>query len=148
MSIKIIGVLAEANGFSDLLVSQYEDEHSLTITELYKLKILNSVYLASISSVVGLDITAKASSGFRTKKINKLIGGSSTSQHLYFEAFDLHFSNEKEERIMGIDNTEVIAKYIDSQIGDIIQQMFWYDWGIHIGIATSRKQLKKIRGER
>ena len=149
MSIKITGNLARAGEIlSDLLVSQYEDEHNLTVAELYKLKVLDSIYLAVTSSVTQLGITAKASSGFRTKKINKLAGGSSTSQHLSMEAFDLHFFDKEGNIITGIDNMEEIAQFIDNNFSDIIQQMFWYDWGIHIGIATSRKRLKKVRGQR
>ena len=148
MSIKIIGALSSSNDIlSDLLVSKYKDEYNLKAFEGFKLNMLNNIYLNIKFLMSGTGITPVISSGFRTPKINKLDGGSSTSQHLYFEAMDLHFYKNG-KRITGVDNMKEIANIIDEMFEDIIQQMFWYDWGIHIGIATSRKRLKKVRGAR
>jgi len=134
--------------YSYLLVSNYDDTYELTTKDIYKLTRLEDLFF-QISKYVTTkkDITIKVSSGFRTKKINKLAGGSSTSQHLYFEAMDLHFYKKGKE-ITGVENMKEIASIIDEMFEDMIQQMFWYDWGIHIGIATSRKRLKKVRGAR
>lgn len=89
-----------------------------------------------------------AGSGYRTEKINELIGGSKTSQHKDAKAIDLHFFDEYNRRIRGRKNLYKFRDTIDLVFGDNIIQMFVYDWGIHIGFATIKRTINYRRGDR
>lgn len=151
MSIEVTGKFNQEffdKYYGDFFVSKHNDTHKLTIQEFYKLNRLNEMYYDIKSFLMNdKDIVARIGSAFRTEKINELIGGSKTSQHLFFEAIDLHFYKNG-ERIRGHEETKKIADMIDNLFGDMIQQMFWYDWGIHIGLATARTNITRRRGAR
>jgi hypothetical protein len=152
MSIKILGIYGNDTFFVEnykyFFQSKYEDEYELTYKDFHKLDMLYNLY-DSINLYLydKSKIDVRVSSGFRTKKINKLVGGSPTSQHLHFEAMDLHFYKNN-KRIRGHEVMEGIAELIDEVFSDFIIQMFWYDWGIHIGLATARTKITKRRGAR
>lgn len=99
---------------------------------------------------------AKIGHAFRTVKRNIEIGGAGASQHMFCEAIDLHFYKNVKQLDLGRAYTEYnlpldkrefpqLAEQIYDAFKDKLEQVVFYDWGIHIGIKTARsKKMLKI----
>lgn len=85
------------------------------------------------------------SSGFRNKKLNKAVGGVSSSQHLTGQAADIHSVSDsrKDNKELFILIEDMIKKG-EIKVGQLINE-YNYDW-IHISLPTSTKlnQIFKI----
>jgi hypothetical protein len=79
------------------------------------------------------------SSGYRSKELNKAIGGSLTSQHLLGQALDLDMDGTKN----GVTN-KMVFDYIKANLNfDQLINEFDYSW-VHVSYNPSGKQRKQI----
>jgi len=131
------------NEFEHLLVSSFDDVILLTDQDIIKARFLNFI-LKTINNILPSGITCEVNSGKRTKLINKKVKGSRTSQHLHWEAMDLHFFNYG-TRIRNKKQLKVFFDIILETLGDLIQQGILYHTFIHLGFATSRTKVTKRR---
>ena len=126
--------------FQSILVSNHTDViENLTDKMIYRLIILRErLYdiTAAIKELFGVDTVC--SSGGRTKKVNKLVGGSSSSQHPDFKALDLNFYING-VRTRDKDTIEMIFAFLSGFLDGMWIQMFKYSWGIHIGFVDSER---------
>lgn len=131
----------------DVLVSSHHDVlENITDNMMYRLIILHE-NLSYIDNMVhdAFGLNVKCSSGLRTKKTNKLIGGSKSSQHLDGKALDLHFYLN-DERIWEKSTIEMVFVFLADILDGQWIQMFIYDWGIHIGYADGiRYRIRRIK---
>ena len=141
----------------DYFTSHHKDEIILTDAMISKLDILD--YIKSTIEVIltdlGLVDDVKVSSAVRTwqthlqiyahlNKYRKVkLKVPKDSQHLHFEAIDLHFYKDG-KRIEGKDLAPIYETIV-STLGDSFVQILSYSWGIHIGLATSRTKVKFAR---
>ena len=85
-------------------------------------------------------------SGFRCEKLNKAVGGSSTSQHRFGQAADIRSVSDKRE-----DNKELFQMIMEMKLPfDQLIDEFDYDW-VHVSFSNrNRRQVlhaKKINGK-
>lgn len=81
------------------------------------------------------------SSGFRCEKLNRIVGGARTSQHLTGEAADIRSVEDTPEENKKIFN---LIKELDLPFDQLINE-YNYDW-IHVSYSNkNRKQLLNIR---
>ena len=79
------------------------------------------------------------SSGYRSKELNKAIGGASTSQHLLGQALDLDMDGTPN----GVTN-KMVFDYIKANLNfDQLINEFDYSW-VHVSYNPSGKQRKQI----
>ena len=139
--------------------SSHSDSVEIGENERIKIELLYAIKneIARVLSVhFKTEITVKFGSGARTKKTHQAIYDALNrnrkvkltapehSQHLYFEAGDLHFYQDRER----MKREYVLKEYftiIDDKLGWIIQQMLRYSWGIHIGVVTERREYRRFR---
>ena len=136
--------------FHNILTSSHtdiiENATDAFIANLYLLRDKFHYVESLIHTVHNVKISC--GSGYRTPKINKLIGGSKKSQHKDAKALDIHFFDENNNRIRGHKNLYKFRDTIEQILGDDIIQMFIYDWGIHLGFATAERTIAFRRGDR
>jgi len=130
--------------FKPILISSYTDSIYLTDKDIIKGRRLLFI-LETINNILPKDTYCKVGSGKRTLGINaKLKGSSRTSQHLFWEALDLHFY-DLQGRITSKTRLRPILELIISTLGDEIQQGLLYTTFIHIGLSTSRTRVSLRR---
>ena len=138
------------SSFESILISSHtdtiENATDRLIVNLYLLQDRLHFMKSMFYSIHNVKILC--GSGYRTEKINELIGGSKTSQHKDAKALDIHFFDYYHKRIRGHKNLYKFRDTIEEIIGDDIIQMFVYDWGIHVGFATAERVIKHQRGDR
>jgi hypothetical protein len=79
------------------------------------------------------------SSGYRSKELNKAIGGATSSQHLLGQALDLDMDGAKN----GVTN-KMVFDYIKENLNfDQLINEFDYSW-VHVSYNPSGKQRKQI----
>ncbi len=79
------------------------------------------------------------SSGYRSKELNKAIGGATSSQHLLGQALDLDMDGTKN----GVTN-KMVFDYIKENLNfDQLINEFDYSW-VHVSYNPSGKQRKQI----
>jgi zinc D-Ala-D-Ala carboxypeptidase len=79
------------------------------------------------------------SSGYRSKELNKAIGGATSSQHLLGQALDLDMDGTKN----GVTN-KMVFDYIKANLNfDQLINEFDYSW-VHVSYNPSGKQRKQI----
>lgn len=79
------------------------------------------------------------SSGYRSKELNKAIGGASSSQHLLGEAFDIDMDGTSN----GVTN-KMVFDYIKENLNfDQLINEFNYSW-VHVSFSSKGKQRKQI----
>lgn len=138
------------------LVTHSNEEVEITKDIMDKLYILGKVYLEIrefIKAKTGM--TCDIGHAFRTVKRNIEIGGAAGSQHIFCEAIDLHFYKSDKDGDTGRNYTEhgipmgkrvfpQLAEQIYENFKDKLEQVCYYDWGVHFGIKTvrSRKVLR------
>lgn len=112
--------------------------------QIENLKLLAQYVLESIREKIGCPLFI--SSGFRSEKLNALVGGSKTSQHLLGQAADIQiFDKTKTNR----DLFDIIVKMVKNnelQVGQVIWE-FGEDqpnW-IHVSLPTSRHRNEVLR---
>jgi hypothetical protein len=79
------------------------------------------------------------SSGYRSKELNKAIGGAASSQHLLGQALDLDMDGTKN----GVTNKMVFDYIKDNLNFDQLINEFDYSW-VHVSYNPSGKQRKQI----
>ncbi len=125
-----------------MLPSRHKDTITLTDTIAVKLHTLRD-FLNSIRVLMNLTqpthIRVNVNSGYRTPKINRLVGGSRTSQHMQATAMDLSFTHEDGTRCSHRE-LQAIAAIILKHYGNTIRQIIVYKTFIHIGLATEDNQ--------
>lgn len=79
------------------------------------------------------------SSGYRSKELNKAIGGASSSQHLLGEAIDIDMDGTSN----GVTN-KMVFDYIKENLNfDQLINEFNYSW-VHVSFSSKGKQRKQI----
>lgn len=79
------------------------------------------------------------SSGYRSKELNKAIGGASSSQHLLGEAVDIDMDGTSN----GVTN-KMVFDYIKENLNfDQLINEFNYSW-VHVSFSSKGKQRKQI----
>lgn len=140
----------------DFLKTESIEEIEVDKKMIDSLYLLGKVYFDIAEFVKAKNgMIAKIGHAFRTPKRNKEIGGAGASQHMFCEAIDLHFYKNVKQLDLGRAYTEYnlplekrefpqLAEQIYDALKDKLEQVVFYDWGIHIGIKTarSRKMLK------
>ena len=122
-------------------------DNTPTAEEIDNMKILAEKIFQPTRDHFGVPI--HISSGYRSKKLNKAIGGSSTSQHCKGEAIDIDMDNSDS----GITNVQVF-KYIKENL--FFDQLIWEfgnstnpSW-VHVSYNTSGNQrghiIKAVKG--
>ena len=138
------------------LVTESNEEIEVTQDMMDKLYTLGKVFLEIrdfIKAKTGM--ICVIGHAFRTVKRNIEIGGAGGSQHMFCEAIDLHFYKSDKDADTGRNYTEhnlpmgkrvfpQLAEQIYDNFKDKLEQVCFYDWGIHFGIKTvrSRKVLR------
>jgi hypothetical protein len=79
------------------------------------------------------------SSGYRSKELNKAIGGAASSQHLLGQALDLDMDGTKN----GVTNKMVFDYIKDNLNFDQLINEFDYSW-VHVSYNPSGKQRKQV----
>lgn len=159
MSVKIISLnknnnmykeIEELSSFQSVLPSRHDDVvKDATDSFIFKLITLqNHYYDIKYFIYKKFNIIVVVGSGYRTQKINELIGGSTTSQHKDVKALDLHFFEAGGDRIRGKDKLLKFQQAIDEKFGNMIIQMFLYEWGLHVGFFDENRSLIYRRGVR
>ena len=123
----------------ELIGSETARKHNIMNTptdeEFQRLVKLVTTVLQPIRDKYGK--TIYISSGFRNSELNRLVGGSKTSQHLRGEAADIHtVSNTKEDNKALFD---LIAKMVqdgDIKVGQLIDE-YDYKW-IHVSTPYTK----------
>ena len=135
--------------FSHLLVSSHYDLWEDVTDEEIKSLINLDKSFREIKKLVWnrFGLITKISSCVRSLLTNTKIGGSKSSQHMFLEAFDLHFYKiDGKTRVYEKKILLEIFEAIDEKFGKKIVQLFRYSWGIHVGFFTERKQVTYRRG--
>jgi hypothetical protein len=82
-------------------------------------------------------------SGYRSKAVNKAVGGSPTSSHLHGSAADIKFADVSEGRVNQRVRAMQIAQFLES-IGLVFDQIIYYNSWIHVGMRFRSKGRKQI----
>lgn len=157
MSIKIIDLdknnvmyknIKELSSFQSVLPSKHRDVvNNATDSLIFKLITLqNNYYDIKYFIYKKFNVIVMVGSGYRTQKINKLAGGSKTSQHKDAKALDLHFFEINGDRIRGRERLLKFYDAIEDEFGIFIIQMFLYEWGIHLGFFDECRKVSYKRG--
>jgi hypothetical protein len=116
-------------------------DNTPTNEEIENMKILAEKIFQPIRDHFGVPI--HISSGYRSKKLNKAIGGSSTSQHCKGEAIDIDMDGSDS----GITNVQIF-RYIKENL--FFDQLIWEfgnnsnpSW-VHVSYNTSGPQRRHI----
>lgn len=155
----------ELDIFKEFLISSHHDTlknvDDKFVAKMFNLINVKEMIVSILKEYYHTSISVYVSSGLRTPKIHKAIYKAineselkrgelkltrmpADTQHFWLEAFDLHFYIGG-KRIKG---KELIAIFdiIDKYLGFLFQQLLLYPaWGIHFGLATSRKQYRFSR---
>lgn len=105
----------------------------------------NQEWLAIVLEIIRhhFNVPISITSGFRSKEVNKAVGGSPTSAHVHGSAADVVFRDVAANKIAQRRRALEVAKYLDS-IGLLYDQIIWYPSWIHIGMrfrGTPRRQV-------
>lgn len=134
--------------YSELNHSGYAAKHGIrNVAEGYAKE--NQEWLAIVLEMIRghFNVPMKITSGFRTKKVNKAVGGSPTSSHVHGSAADVVFADVLSNKNAQRQRAMEVAKYLDD-IGLLYDQIIWYPSWIHIGMrfrGTPRRQLFESR---
>jgi hypothetical protein len=116
-------------------------DNTPTAEEIENMKVLAEKIFQPIRDYFGVPI--HISSGYRSKKLNKAIGGSSTSQHCKGEAIDIDMDGSDS----GITNVQIF-RYIKENL--FFDQLIWEfgnnsnpSW-VHVSYNTSGPQRRHI----
>ena len=101
--------------------------------EFNNLKRLCTDVLQPIRDKYGKSISVN--SGYRSKALNKAVGGASTSQHVKGEAADITTSSTKENKVL-FDLIVSMIKNNEIKVGQIIDESN-YKW-LHISLPYSK----------
>ena len=136
----------------DFLKTESTEEIEVDKKMIDSLYLLGKIYFEIAEYVrAKTGMIAKIGHAFRTLKRNQEIGGAAASQHMFCEAMDLHFYKNIKQLDLGrayvehnlpLDKREFpqLAEHIYEAFKDKIEQVVFYDWGIHIGIKTVRSK--------
>ena len=100
--------------------------------ELYKLTQL-AVFAEQVRSVINCPMVI--TSGYRCEELNKVIGGSSTSQHIKFEAVDFI------PKSISAENAFCCLALSNLSFGQLILEKRGLGYILHISIGKDRKTL-------
>lgn len=120
--------------FEELIHSAYAEKYHLSNLpkqdEIKKLNQLATEILQPIRNEFNAPI--KVTSGYRSPRVNKGVGGSSTSQHVKGEAADITSSDNKKL----FDTIISLIKSHEIEVGQLINE-YNYSW-IHVSLPTSK----------
>jgi len=157
MSVIILGLFSENKYFKSedflkdmkferFMVSKHYDEIVLTDTQMYRLLDLKDFFtkVYSVVKTIDLAIEPQVNSGYRSFKINKLVGGSPSSQHPDFKALDISFWRGNVQ-ITGLE-LRGLCMEINKVIGNSILQLICYETFIHMSLYDAdRPDIKRLR---
>lgn len=105
----------------------------------------NQEWLAIVLQIIRnhFNVPMTITSGYRSPKVNKAVGGAATSAHLHGSAADVVFADVAKNSLAQRKRALEIARYLDS-IGLIYDQIIWYPSWIHIGMRFRSKPRKQV----
>lgn len=115
-----------------------------TQDHIENLKLLCEYVLEPIREKIGCPLVI--SSGFRSEKVNALVGGSKTSQHILGQAADIQIFDKK---LNNRDLFEIILSMVKNneiQVGQVIWEFGETEpnW-VHVSLPTSRHRNEILR---
>ena len=113
-------------------------ENVPTAEQVMNLKALMRTVLEPLRRKYGAPITVN--SGFRSKRLNKVLGGASNSQHMRGEAADITAGSKGE-------NKKLFDLIRDSGVYDQLINEYDFSW-VHVSYTrtgTNRKQILTVR---
>ncbi len=144
VDLEVITPLLKSKHFDEIIAT---DKMLVKMSELYN----KTKFIEDLLQILDLVDSVKISSAVRTwqthlqiyEHLNKnrkvKLKVPKDSQHLHFEALDLHFFKDG-KRIEGKDLLP-IYEVIDNNLGDSFVQILSYSWGIHVGLVTTRTKV-------
>lgn len=113
-------------------------------SQIENLKLLCEYVLEPIREKIGCPLVI--SSGYRSEKINALVGGSKTSQHLLGQAADIQIFDKK---LTNTDLFNIIVSMVKNneiQVGQVIWEFGETEpnW-IHVSLPTTRHRNEVLR---
>ena len=113
-------------------------------SQIENLKLLSQYVLEPIREKIGCPLVI--SSGFRSEKVNALVGGSKTSQHILGQAADIQIFDKTKTNKDLFDIIVKMVKNNELQVGQVIWE-FGEDipnW-VHVSLPTSRHRNEIMR---
>ena len=113
-------------------------------SQIENLKLLAQYILEPIREKIGCPLFI--SSGYRSEKINALVGGSKTSQHLLGSAADIQIFDKKLNNKDLFDIIVSMVKNNEIQVGQVIWEFGETEpnW-VHVSLPTSRHRNEIMR---
>ena len=115
-----------------------------TQDHIENLKLLCEYVLEPIREKIGCPLVI--SSGYRSEKVNAIVGGSKTSQHILGQAADIQIFDKAKTNKDLFDIIEEMVKNNELQVGQVIWEFGETEpnW-VHVSLPTSRHRNEIMR---
>lgn len=115
--------------------------------QIENLKLLCEYVLEPIREKIGCPLVI--SSGYRSEKVNALVGGSKTSQHLLGQAADIQIFDKTKTNVDLFNTIVEMIRSGELQVGQVIWEFGETEpnW-IHVSIPTSRHRNEVLRASK
>lgn len=133
------GYITQHFKYSELNHSGYAASNGMrNVAEGYAKE--NQEWLAIVLETIRnhFNVPMTITSGYRSPKVNKAVGGSPTSAHMHGSAADVVFADVAKNTLAQRKRAYEVARYLES-IGVKYDQIIWYPTWIHIGMRFRSK---------
>ena len=116
-------------------------------TQIENLKLLCEYVLEPIREKIGCPLVL--SSGYRSEKVNALVGGSKTSQHILGQAADIQIFDKTKTNVDLFNTIVKMLKNNELQVGQVIWEFGETEpnW-VHVSLPTSRHRNEVLRASK
>lgn len=116
-------------------------------SQIENLKLLCEYVLEPIREKIGCPLVI--SSGYRSEKVNALVGGSKTSQHLLGQAADIQIFDKTKTNVDLFNTIVEMLKNNELQVGQVIWEFGETEpnW-VHVSLPTSRHRNEVLRASK